>query len=115
MTCARSGGSSGRGHPGRPLHGGAADAGDGPAGRSSWQDDPHDGARQGDAVPDCGVLLLNTSLFVEEGKAGSHANAGWHRFTDAVLAAVNARRAPAAFVLWGSHARKKAPMLDDDY
>jgi uracil-DNA glycosylase len=64
------------------------------------------------AWADRGILLLNTSLSVEEGKAGSHAKAGWHRFTDAVLAAVNARRAPTAFILWGGHARSKAPMLD---
>jgi uracil-DNA glycosylase len=58
------------------------------------------------------VLLLNTSLSVEAGKAGSHANTGWHRFTDRVVAAVNARQVPVAFILWGGHARKKAPMLD---
>jgi uracil-DNA glycosylase len=64
------------------------------------------------AWTDRGVLLLNASLSVEEGKAGSHAKAGWHRFTDAVLAAVNAGQAPVAFILWGNDARKKAAMLD---
>ncbi|TCZ63239.1 uracil-DNA glycosylase [Roseicella aquatilis] len=59
-----------------------------------------------------GVLLLNASLTVEEGRAGSHARLGWHRFTDRILAAVNARPEPAAFVLWGNDARQKAPMLD---
>ncbi|MBC9179708.1 uracil-DNA glycosylase [Pseudoroseomonas ludipueritiae] len=61
---------------------------------------------------DGGVLLLNTALTVEQGKAGSHAKAGWHIFTDRVIQAVNARPSPAAFLLWGGHARKKAPMLD---
>jgi uracil-DNA glycosylase len=61
---------------------------------------------------DRGVLLLNAALTVEAGKAGSHARAGWHRFTDRVLHAVNARQAPVAFLLWGNHARSKAPMLD---
>ena len=61
-----------------------------------------------------GVLLLNTSLSVEEGKAGSHARAGWHRFTDRLIAAVNARTTPVAFLLWGGHAQKKAAMLDAD-
>ncbi|MCB4823970.1 uracil-DNA glycosylase [Roseicella aerolata] len=61
---------------------------------------------------DRGVLLLNASLTVEHGKAGSHARAGWQRFTDRVLQAVSARSAPVAFLLWGNHARSKAPMLD---
>ena len=61
---------------------------------------------------DRGVLLLNTSLSVEEGKAGSHARAGWQRFTDRVIAAVNAQDRPVAFILWGNHAGKKAAMLD---
>jgi uracil-DNA glycosylase len=64
------------------------------------------------AWADRGVLLLNASLSVEEGKAGSHARAGWHRFTDRVLAAVNARQVPVAFILWGNAARKKATMLN---
>ena len=64
------------------------------------------------AWADRGVLLLNTSLTVEEGKAGSHARAGWQRFTDRVLAAVNARDAPVAFLLWGAHAGTKTAMLD---
>lgn len=61
---------------------------------------------------DEGVLLLNTSLTVERGRAGSHARAGWHAFTDRVIQAVNAREAPVAFLLWGGHARRKAAMLD---
>ena len=64
------------------------------------------------AWADRGVLLLNTSLSVEEGKAGSHARVGWQRFTDRVIAAVNARDAPVAFLLWGGHAGQKAAMLD---
>jgi uracil-DNA glycosylase len=64
------------------------------------------------AWADRGVLLLNTALSVEEGKAGSHARAGWHRFTDRIIAAVNARDLPVAFLLWGGHAQKKAAMLD---
>lgn len=61
---------------------------------------------------DQGVLLLNTALSVEEGKAGSHARTGWHRFTDRIIAAVNARDVPVAFLLWGGHAQKKAALLD---
>ena len=55
-----------------------------------------------------GVLLLNTSLTVEAGRAGSHAGCGWESVTDAAVAAVAARSEPSVFILWGSHARKKA-------
>ena len=55
-----------------------------------------------------GVLLLNNSLTVEEGRAGSHQNLGWEAITDAAVAAVAARSEPSVFLLWGSHARNKA-------
>jgi uracil-DNA glycosylase len=55
-----------------------------------------------------GVLLLNNSLTVEAGQAGSHAGKGWDAITDAAVAAVAAREEPSVFILWGSHARKKA-------
>lgn len=59
-----------------------------------------------------GVLLLNTVLTVEAGKAGSHQKRGWERFTDAVLAAVAAQPQPMVFMLWGNPAQQKAAMLD---
>ncbi|WP_404479400.1 uracil-DNA glycosylase [Novosphingobium sp. BL-52-GroH] len=55
-----------------------------------------------------GVLLLNNALTVEEGQAGSHQNRGWEAVTDAAVAAVVAKREPCVFMLWGSHAKKKA-------
>ncbi len=55
-----------------------------------------------------GVLLLNNSLTVEAGRAGSHAGRGWDAITDAAVAAVAASDTPSVFILWGSHARKKA-------
>jgi uracil-DNA glycosylase len=55
-----------------------------------------------------GVLLLNASLTVEDGKPASHARLGWEAITDAVVAAVAAKAEPCVFLLWGSHARKKA-------
>jgi uracil-DNA glycosylase len=55
-----------------------------------------------------GVLLLNNSLTVEDGKAGSHAGLGWEAITDAAVAAVAAKEEPCVFLLWGNHARKKA-------
>lgn len=59
-----------------------------------------------------GVLLLNTVLTVEEGKAGSHQKKGWEQFTDAVIKAVNDQSQPVVFLLWGAHAQKKAAMID---
>ena len=59
-----------------------------------------------------GVLLLNTVLTVESGKANSHKSFGWQRFTDAVLAACAGLPQPVAFVLWGGQAQKKAPLLE---
>ncbi len=55
-----------------------------------------------------GVLLLNNSLTVEAGQAGSHQNLGWEAITDAAVAAVAEKAQPCVFMLWGSHARKKA-------
>ena len=55
-----------------------------------------------------GVLLLNNTLTVEAGQAGSHAGRGWDAITDAAVAAVAERDVPTVFILWGSHAKKKA-------
>jgi uracil-DNA glycosylase len=55
-----------------------------------------------------GVLLLNTALTVEAGRAGSHQNLGWEAITDAAVAAVAAKPEPCVFLLWGNHARAKA-------
>jgi uracil-DNA glycosylase len=55
-----------------------------------------------------GVLLLNNTLTVEAGLAGSHAGRGWDAITDAAVAAVAERGVPTVFILWGSHAKKKA-------
>lgn len=55
-----------------------------------------------------GVLLLNNALTVEAANAGSHQGKGWELFTDAAVEAVAARTDPTVFILWGSHAQKKA-------
>ena len=55
-----------------------------------------------------GVLLLNNTLTVEAGQAGSHAGRGWDAITDAAVQAVVDAGEPTVFVLWGSHAAKKA-------
>lgn len=61
-----------------------------------------------------GVLLLNTVLTVEEGKANSHAGWGWERFTDGVISATNHLPQPIVFLLWGSFAQKKATLVQTD-
>ncbi|WP_136246504.1 uracil-DNA glycosylase [Halomonas borealis] len=60
-----------------------------------------------------GVLLLNTSLTVEQGSAGSHRGRGWETFTDRAIATVNEHAGPTVFLLWGSHARKKKALIDE--
>ncbi|WNN43364.1 uracil-DNA glycosylase [Winslowiella toletana] len=59
-----------------------------------------------------GVMLLNTVLTVEGGKAHSHARFGWETFTDNVIAAINQHREGVVFLLWGSHAQKKGSIID---
>ncbi len=59
-----------------------------------------------------GVLLLNTVLTVERGRAHSHANFGWETFTDHVISVLNAQREHLVFLLWGSHAQRKGQFID---
>jgi uracil-DNA glycosylase len=58
-----------------------------------------------------GVLLLNTTLTVRAGVAGSHHGKGWETFTDEVIRVVNDKPF-VVFVLWGAHARKKKLLID---
>ncbi|WP_392566313.1 uracil-DNA glycosylase [Utexia brackfieldae] len=59
-----------------------------------------------------GVLLLNTVLTVEAGKAHSHAKIGWETFTDHVIEAINHHLQNEVFLLWGAHAQKKGQFID---
>ncbi|EQM67416.1 uracil-DNA glycosylase [Pseudomonas tohonis] len=59
-----------------------------------------------------GVLLLNTSLTVEQARAGSHANQGWQPFTDRVIEVVSAHQPNLVFLLWGAHAQSKQRLID---
>jgi uracil-DNA glycosylase len=59
-----------------------------------------------------GVLLLNTSLTVEQARAGSHAGAGWQSFTDRVIEVVSQRQPHLVFLLWGAHAQSKERLID---
>ena len=59
-----------------------------------------------------GVLLLNTVLTVEEGKANSHKNIGWEKFTESVIELLSENRKNIVFLLWGSYAHKKEEFID---
>ena len=61
---------------------------------------------------DQGVLLLNATLSVEAGKAGSHQTRGWEQFTDRVIAILNEQRRNLVFMLWGSYAQRKGQVID---
>lgn len=61
---------------------------------------------------DQGVLLLNTSLTVEDGLPASHARWGWEVLTDAIIAAVARSSAPHVFMLWGAHAQVRCSVID---
>lgn len=58
-----------------------------------------------------GVLLLNATLTVREGKPLSHHKKGWERFTDAIVRSLGLRKDPVVFVLWGKNAEAKASVL----
>jgi len=59
-----------------------------------------------------GVLLLNSVLTVEAGKAASHKGKGWEQFTDTIVAILNERAEHLVFMLWGSYAHRKGAMID---
>ena len=59
-----------------------------------------------------GVLLLNSVLTVERGKAGAHQGKGWEGFTDAIVDRLNRGRDGLVFLLWGSPAQTKGRLID---
>ena len=59
-----------------------------------------------------GVLLLNATLTVREGQAGSDQNKSWEPFTDAAVHALSRERAGLVFLLWGAYARRKGAGID---
>ncbi|MBV1884893.1 MAG: uracil-DNA glycosylase [Gammaproteobacteria bacterium] len=59
-----------------------------------------------------GVLLLNSVLTVERGKAASHQGKGWEQFTDQIIWNLNEHREGVVFMLWGAYAQKKGAFID---
>lgn len=59
-----------------------------------------------------GVLLLNTTLTVAQGRPKSHAGHGWETLTDAIIQRLSERQTPLVFILWGAHAQSKVKIID---
>jgi len=60
-----------------------------------------------------GVLMLNATLTVKAGMAGSHQNKGWEKFTDAVVKILSEQKENLVFILWGAYAQKKGGVIDE--
>jgi uracil-DNA glycosylase len=59
-----------------------------------------------------GVLLLNSTLTVRAGEAGSHQKQGWEIFTDAVIKCISEQKQDVVFMLWGKYAQDKGAVID---
>lgn len=59
-----------------------------------------------------GVLLLNSVLTVEAGRAAAHQGKGWEGFTDHVIDVLNRQHEHLVFMLWGRYASDKGRLLD---
>ena len=57
------------------------------------------------------MLLLNTALTVRAHQAGSHRGKGWEQLTDRIISVLNDRAKPMVFILWGSNAKSKLPLI----
>lgn len=60
---------------------------------------------------DRGVLLLNRTLTVREGDAGSHAKIGWSALVEQVVQRV-AGQDGIVWILWGKHAQGMRPLIE---
>lgn len=60
-----------------------------------------------------GALLLNATLTVLPGQAGSHQGLGWERFTDAVIQKIAEEKEHVVFLLWGKYAQEKGSIIDE--
>lgn len=59
-----------------------------------------------------GVLLLNATLTVRAGQAGSHQNKGWETFTNEAIRALSEKKQNLVFILWGKYAQEKETLID---
>ena len=61
---------------------------------------------------DQGVLLINATLTVREGQAGSHQKKGWETFTNRVIETISKHKSGVVFLLWGRYAQAKEALID---
>jgi uracil-DNA glycosylase len=61
-----------------------------------------------------GVLLLNATLTVRAGEAGSHQGLGWETFTDEIIKTTSDQKENVVFLLWGKYAQAKAELIDSN-
>ena len=59
-----------------------------------------------------GVFPMNSVLTVRAYQTGSHRNQGWETFTDAVIKKLSDEREHLVFMLWGSYAKAKIPLIN---
>jgi len=62
-----------------------------------------------------GVLLLNAVLTVRQGAANSHRGLGWETFTHQVITALNRRKQPIVFILWGKNAQDMEELINSPH
>ncbi len=60
-----------------------------------------------------GVLLLNRSLTVREGKSNSHKKM-WNGFMEKVVEYINEKKSNCIFILWGNDAKKLKKLINND-
>lgn len=61
-----------------------------------------------------GVMLLNASLTVEEGKANSHSKLGWTIFTDDLISYLDKTQDGLIYILWGNYAYQKKELIHNE-
>ncbi len=60
-----------------------------------------------------GVLLLNRSLTVREGKSNSHKKM-WNGFMEKVVEYINEKKSNCVFILWGNDAKKLKKLINNN-
>ncbi|MBL4888366.1 MAG: uracil-DNA glycosylase [Flavobacteriaceae bacterium] len=61
-----------------------------------------------------GVLLINTTLTVQEAKANSHKDFAWDVLTNSIIKRLSLNYKNIVFILWGSVSQKKELFIDSD-
>ena len=61
-----------------------------------------------------GVLLLNATLTVRAGEAGSHQDLGWETFTDTIIKTISDQKERVVFILWGKYAQAKINLINQN-